>query len=234
MKRNPIAIGAAGCVVILLAWYFLWFAPLGDDISKRSADRDAAQSEHDRLSGDIARLKDLARDEVNEKATLARFQAMAPNGAQLDGLIDQLNDVAQTAGLSWLSVTPSKPEVSTGGTPQPISITMNLTGRFQPLLDYLRGLAHMDRLIVVTGITLSSGAGSSETTDTATSSVTRITSDIDPELTVVLTTKAFVGSESSASLVQAQSEASGLSGTSTSSTSVAAETSVSSSSVGGR
>lgn len=229
MKRNPIAIGAAVCVVIVLAWYFLWFAPLGDDIAKRTADRDTAQSEHDRLSGDLARLKDLARDSVNQKASLERFNAMVPTGAKLDALIDQLNEVSTTAGLSWLSVTPSKPVAAAGGAPQPIGITMNLTGRFQPVLDYLRGLAHMDRLIVVTGITLSAQGSDSQSSDTSTSSLTRVTSDVDPELNVVLTTKAFAGAESAASLAQAQREASNLSGPAGSTTSrTASEASTSS------
>ena len=219
MKRNPIAIGAAVCVAIVLAWYFMWFAPLGDDIAKRTADRDVAQSEHDRLSGDLARLKSLARDAVNQQATQERFRAMVPSGANLDVLIDQLNEVSATAGLSWLSVTPTKPEAGAGGVPRPISITMNLSGRFQPVLDYLRGLAHMDRLIVVTGITLSSQGSDAGSSDTSTSSLARVTSNVDPELNVVLTTKAFAGTESAASLTQAQREASSLSSTASSTSS---------------
>ncbi|MGB2756885.1 MAG: hypothetical protein WBD02_04400, partial [Acidimicrobiia bacterium] len=89
--------------------------------------------------------------------------------------------------------------------------------RFQPVLDYLRGLAHMKRLVVVTGVTLSISSATAAPADASGSALPAVTNTIDPELSVVLTASVFSGAASGAPVAQAQESAGSLGAASSSS-----------------
>ena len=57
MKRNQLLIGGAAVLAVVLLWYFVIYAPLGDDLSSAQTQTSTEQKTTDSLETDLARLQ---------------------------------------------------------------------------------------------------------------------------------------------------------------------------------
>ena len=168
LKRNPlIAIGAALLVIVLL-WYFLLYAPLGDDLSSAQEQTSAEQKKTDGLQADLARLQSQAKNSTQQAALLRKLDAAVPEQPDLAEFIIQANDIADQSGISFLSISPSPPAAGTGATV--IGLNITIQGSFFQLEDYLRLLEQLERLVIVDSISISASSGGSSDGSTDTSS----------------------------------------------------------------
>jgi Tfp pilus assembly protein PilO len=167
VKRNPLIVIGVGFLVIVLLWYFLLYAPLGDDLSSAQAQTSEEQKKTDGLQADLARLQAQAKNSTQQAALLRKLDAAVPEQPDLAEFIIQANDIADQSGISFLSIAPSPPAAGTGASV--INLTISINGSFFQLQDYLRLLEKLERLVIVDGITISAST-SSGSTDTTTSS----------------------------------------------------------------
>lgn len=208
MKRNPTMVIGVTLLLAVAAWLFGWYLPQGGAIDAHKAERVTAESELSRLTNELKRLSVLARDDVKQRARLERLAAMVPVAVDLDDLIEEFQQVADESGLAWLAITPNTVPANEG-VAKPTNITMSLRGRFQPVLDYLRGIASMERLVIVDGVTLGGADdGTSSTETTLEFSAPRITSSIDPELSFTITTRVFSGGADVTAILAADADSS--------------------------
>jgi Tfp pilus assembly protein PilO len=173
VKRNPLLIIGAALVVIVLLWYFLLYAPLGDDLTAAQAQTEAEQKKTDGLQADLARLQAQAKNSTQAQALLRKLDAAVPEQPDLAEFIIQANEIATESGISFLSISPSPPAAGASGA-SVINLTISIGGSFFQLEDYLRLLEKLERLVIVDGITISattdSGGTGTSTTDEFTSS----------------------------------------------------------------
>ncbi len=201
MNRRKTIVACVVMLMLVVIWWVAWYRPAGDDIARANREYSQEKAQMTALEGRLERLRELMKEEVAQQATLLRYAKWIPSELEMDELIDELNTVAEDAGVSWSSFEP-RPVQGDDKLAKPTVITMKLTGRFQTILDYLRGMMHMERLIVVDSIELTSVPEESSSSDESDVSEVRISDTIDPELTVTLTTRAFSGGTDVQSLLK--------------------------------
>jgi hypothetical protein len=94
----------------------------------------------------------------------------------------EMQDIANAAGVKVTSFSPAQPAPSADGKYTEISLGTQFEARWTDVLDYLRRLDKSTRLLRVTNVTITALA-SADTTATA---------DEEVNLSVSLTTKAYV------------------------------------------
>ena len=90
VKRNQLLIGGAALLAIVLLWYFVLYAPLGDDLSSAQAQTAAEQKKTDGLQADLARLQAQAKNAhaaagAAAQARRGRARAARPRGVHHPG-----------------------------------------------------------------------------------------------------------------------------------------------------
>jgi Tfp pilus assembly protein PilO len=189
VKRNQLLIGGAAVLVIVLLWYFLLYAPLGDDLSSAQEQTSAEQKKTDSLQADLARLQSQAKSASQQQAKLRQLDAAVPKNPDLAEFIIQANDIAESSGISFLSIAPTPPAAGEGASV--INLTISISGSFFQLQEYLRSLEQLERLVIVDGISISAGGGGSGSTGTGTTGTADTSSTGDTTLSVSITARMF-------------------------------------------
>jgi type IV pilus assembly protein PilO len=199
MRRGVLAAIIGGAVLLIIAWYFLLFAPTSNDLNDTRDEVSAAESQKQELENAIRRLKELSANQTQQEADLRTLRAAIPPTPDLGEFILQANEIASASGIDWLSVSPSPPVAS--GANSTIALSIQIDGGFFQVLDYLNRMEDMDRLVIVDGVSVSSGAenagGGTDSSSTGGSSTTfdsgSDSSGGAPSLSVTLTARMFTG-----------------------------------------
>ncbi len=189
MKRNHLLIGGAALLAIVLLWWFVLYAPLGDDLSSAQTQRASEESKTDSLRADLSRLQGQQKNGTQQQALLRKLDAAVPEQPDLAEFIIQANEIADQSGIAFLSIAPAPPVAGTGGA-SVIGLTISIQGSFFQLQDYLRLLEKLERLVIVDGITISASDSSTGSTGSTTGGSTS-SSGAGSTLGVTLTARMF-------------------------------------------
>ena len=159
MKRNVLIAGVVGLVVVILAWYFIIYSPIGDDLSAAETSTASEQAKTQDLQNTLARLAAQSKNSTRQEALLRKFDQAIPEKSNLAEFIIQLNKLATSSGIAFQSIAPSPP--TAGGSSSVIKLSINIGGSFFQVKNYLSQLERLERLVIVDGVTISSGGGSS-------------------------------------------------------------------------
>ena len=159
MNRRLLAIAAAACVVLLLAWNFLLYSPRKDQIQEAQDREAAAAAQKSQLETQRNRLRAAQRNEPRLRAQLETLKVAIPDTPNLAQYILDLNDVALRSGIVFLSVTHPPPAAGGEGLPNVIATSINVTGGYFQVLDFINRLVAMPRLITIDTLGLSPEAG---------------------------------------------------------------------------
>ena len=159
MKRNVLIAAAVGLVVVILAWYFIIYSPIGEDLSAAETSTAAEQAKTQDLQNTLARLAAQSKNATRQEALLRKFDQAIPQKSNLAEFIIQLNKLATSSGINFMSITDTPPAV--GGSSSVIGLSINIGGSFFQVKNYLSQLERLERLVIVDGVTISAGAGSS-------------------------------------------------------------------------
>ena len=176
MKRNQILIGVAALLAIVLVWYFVLYAPLGDDLDSAQAQKTEEQKKTDSLQADLTRLQSQQKNGTQQQALLRKLDAAVPEQPDLAEFIIQANEIADQSGISFLSIAPNPPVAGTSGA-SVINLTISIKGSFFQLQDYLRLLEKLERLVIVDSLTISASNENAGTTGSSTDGSTSSSSD---------------------------------------------------------
>ncbi len=198
MKRQPLIIVAAVTVVALLAWFFLFYKPIGDDISTANKRTDTATASAQSLDSQLRALRGVNVAEL--KAQKAKIDAAVPANPDLAQFILDADGIATESGVNWVSISPTPPAAAAGA-PTTITLQIQIQAGFFQLLDYLRDLQQdssatksIGRLVIVDTINVTAGGSGGSTTTGSTAASTAASSfasDGSPVLTVALTARMF-------------------------------------------
>jgi len=205
----------AGALVLVLVWYFALYAPTAKDIDAAKTKTAAAEQERDGLQTTLHRLQDLAKTAPQQQAALRTLDAAVPETPDLADFIIQANDIARRAGIDFLSIAPAPPAAGTtaaaGTATTTINLSITIQGGFFQVLDYLKELEHLDRLVIVDTLNLGSGSGGSSSGTGATGAASSSATS-NGSLSVSLTGRMFTQAAASST----PGAAGGSSGTSSS------------------
>jgi Tfp pilus assembly protein PilO len=194
VKRGVLIGAIAGAVVLILLWYFVLFSPTSSDLSDTRGQVAAAQSQKQELENTIAHLKELSANAAQQQASLRTLRAAVPPTPDLGAFILQANDIATSTGIDWLSIAPTPPTATVGpGPTSTIGLSMQISGGFFEVLDYLNHLEDLERVVVVDTINVAAAGADSGSTGagTGSSGSTGASSGGAPDLNVTLTGRMF-------------------------------------------
>jgi Tfp pilus assembly protein PilO len=180
--QKMIAAGV-GFVILAVVAVVLLVLPMYNQLNDLATQKIAAEQQLQQAQLVLSRLQDAKARSASTEAQILQIGTEMPDSPQLPTLIMELQDMANADDISVTSFAPGQPTPAAGGEFTEIAFTTQLTAKWDDLLDYLTRLNASTRLLRVTNVTISPAASTS-TTSTA--------DQDDPDLTVSLTTKAYV------------------------------------------
>lgn len=152
--RNVILLGALGLVLLVVAFYFLLLGPLLESLDQQAVARDERQATLAELEAEVARLEEVRRSSPELQRQLLELNKRIPTQPEVETLVVQIEDIAQTAGVTQTQIVRGDPAPPGGGgdfTVQPI--TMSFEGTYEELLEFLRLADDLVRLMTVNNVT---------------------------------------------------------------------------------
>lgn len=133
-KEIYIIAGVVG-VVLIAAWFFLFFNPVRTKLANLDKQISTAQTTLDTKTMELASYRQLKTTAPQSKVDLVRLGKMIPSQGNVPSAIVELTETAKLSGLDFLGFTPS---VASTGSPFGMqSMTIKLQGTYFDLEDYL-------------------------------------------------------------------------------------------------
>lgn len=149
-RRNVLALGAVGLVVLAGGFYLLLLAPLLENLDQQAEAREERQARLQDLEEDVARLEEVRRNSPELQRQLLELNKRVPDQPEFDTLVVQIADVADAAEVTQTRVERGDPVPPEGGgdfTVQPI--TMSFEGTYEELQAFLTRVDDLVRLVAV-------------------------------------------------------------------------------------
>lgn len=173
VRLRAILLGA-GFLVLVVAWFFLGFNPNRSRINELRDEQEEVEASITRLEAELARLEELQRMEPELRAQFTRLQDAVPEDPRIPDFILQVQEAANLAGIEFLSISPSLPAAFTppggeGGAAnlQAIAVSIQTTGRFFALEDFIIRLEKLARAVRINTFGLSPGGGAADVPGTS-------------------------------------------------------------------
>lgn len=192
-----ILIGVGIVVLILILFFFLGWRPQSARLSQLAQKKQQEESKYKEAEATLTRLKAAKKEAPEIEAKLVTLSKRMPEEPEMPSLLVELQDVANEAGIDFVSIKPSPPAVKETKDKKKYSeipLSISLEGSFFDVVDYLYRLEKMPREIKVKNISV----------------VTTL--DDYPDLTVELSGFAFVLGEAKIPSAGAQATGGGASG----------------------
>ena len=220
MNRKVLLIAAGAAVALVAVWFLLLWSPQGAKLDAARERQAEAEDANGALALRIERLRDLRARRPELEADLVALRSAVPESPELDDFLLDTDAAADRAGVDITSVSPGKPAaagdaaagttaaatpapaaapataatdtaVATAGTPpSAISLSLDASGGYFQILDFINRLDDLPRIVVVDSLSLSGGgsgdASASGTGDTAATGGTG-----SSELTMSITARMF-------------------------------------------
>jgi Tfp pilus assembly protein PilO len=183
-RRAPIFAGVAMALLVVIA-FVVFVMPKSGEISKAEDDLATAQAQEQSLRAQLASLQDAQEQAPKTRRQIQALENEVPQTADLPALIRLLREAADRAAVDLFQFAPSTPTVDPSGTFSVISTSVNVTGSYFSLDEFLFRLESLPRAAKVTTISLTPGASSTSTsTSTPAPSPSLSASNLTMQLTV--------------------------------------------------
>jgi type IV pilus assembly protein PilO len=157
--RNILILGALILVLLAVAYYFLLFSPLRQEYLARYDERARKEAQEAQLERTIAGLENVRRDAPNIERQILEYSKRLPTEDEIPTLVVQIEEIAEEADVTQLSIEPGSPEAPHGGGDfSRIPITMSFEGTYEELQDFLLRVRNLTRLVTVNEVTYEEAA----------------------------------------------------------------------------
>lgn len=181
--QKMIAVVVAGIILAAIVFVVL-VLPMFTELDTLAAQKTGAEQQRQQAQAVLSGLEEAKAQSAATEAKLLKIGTQMPDSPQLPTLIIEMQDLANNAGVKVTSFSPAIPAPNAGGKYTEISLTTQITAKWDDLLDYLKRLSNSTRLLRVTNVTINPVA-SDDTSSTA-------DADAPIDLNVSLTTRAYV------------------------------------------
>jgi Tfp pilus assembly protein PilO len=178
-RRTPILVGVGAVVLVFLAVFFL-VLPKSADISKAKEDLATAQQQESSLRVQLQALQEAQQEAPQTKREIQKVETQVPPTADLPALIRLLREAADRAAVDLFQFSPSTPTLDPSGTFSTIATSVNVTGSYFALDEFLFRLESLPRAAKVTNVAVSPG-GETATTGTTTTTASSLTMQLTVE-----------------------------------------------------
>lgn len=152
--RNILILGLLVVLLLVVGYYFLFLGPLLDRLGERSEERSAKEAQLANLRQEVAELEAVRRNAPETERQLLELSKRVPTQPEIPTLVVQMEDVADAAGVTQLSIEPGTPGPPPGGGDYSVvPVTMSFEGTYEQLVDFLRRTGQLARLVTINGVT---------------------------------------------------------------------------------
>jgi type IV pilus assembly protein PilO len=152
--RNILVLVLLVLLLLVVGYYFLFLGPLLDRLGERSEERSAKEAQLANLRQEVAELEAVQRSAPETERQLLELSKRVPTQPEIPTLVVQMEDVADAAGVTQLSIQPGTPGPPPGGSDYSVvPVTMSFEGTYEQLVDFLRRTRQLARLVTVNGVT---------------------------------------------------------------------------------
>ena len=176
---------AGGAAAALLAlWFLLLWGPQGGKLQDAEDRQEAADAANSALELRLARLEASQEKATELMADRDDLRRAVPDEPELAQFILDANDIATNAGVTFLSISPGEPSPNPTGGPPVVTLNVSVRGTYESVIEYLRLLEELPRVVVVDSLSLVPAEG----TELAVSITARMFATSAPNITTTTTT----------------------------------------------
>lgn len=193
MKGRRKIVAAAVAALFVCGLFFMFFIrPRQSEVTKARDAVVAAEAQQQELQLDLQRLQELKANAPKLNALLERIRGYVPKDDEIPNFIFQVQEAANTAGVSFVKITPELPKPPAQPAPlAEIRITMNASGSFFSLQDFIRRLYSLDRSLRIDTVALAAAGAGPEGSQAPDPGSTTGTTGTDDELTLTVAARIF-------------------------------------------
>ena len=104
--RNILILGILILVVLAIAYYFLLFSPLRQDYLAKYDERTRREAQKQQLEQTAAQLENILRNSNDIERQILELSKRIPEQAEIPTLVVQIEEVAQAADVTQLTIEP--------------------------------------------------------------------------------------------------------------------------------
>ena len=151
---QPIKAVLGGLLVILLAaaFYFLLFAPLGEDLQAAETKNAELVAKKQKIQQRVIDYQQCAEELSTLEQQTRKNKRVLPERAEIPAFLQDLNRLAELSGLEIQLVEPTPEEAEEHYTRIPVKLS--LQGRFHQLAKFFFNVSRIDRAISMENIGL--------------------------------------------------------------------------------
>ncbi len=184
--RNILILGLLFLVVLAIAYYFLLFSPLRQDYLAKYDERTRREAQKQQLEQTAAQLENIRRNSDDIERQILELSKRIPEQAEIPTLVVQIEEVAQAADVTQLTIEPGEPQAPTsGGDFSRIPITKSFEGTNEQLQDFLLRVRNLARLVTINQVNY-------EPVEERVGGETTVSRDVEDLLTVELVAEIYV------------------------------------------
>ena len=152
-NRNILILGLLIIVLVVVGYYFLLLSPLLANLSESAEARDAKEAQLANVRQEVAALEAVRSNAPEIERQLLEYSKRIPTQPQIETLVVQIEEVADAAGVTQLSIQPGTPEPPPGGGDYSVvPITMSFEGTYEQMQLFLENTRNLARLVTVEGV----------------------------------------------------------------------------------
>jgi type IV pilus assembly protein PilO len=152
--RNILILGVLALILLAVAYYFLLFSPLRQEYLARYDERTQKEAREQQLEQTVADLENVQRNAPDIERQILEYGKRIPEQDEIPTLVVQIQEVADEANVTQLSIRPSPPEAPPGGGDfSRIPITMSFEGTYEEMQDFLLRVRNLARLVTINDVT---------------------------------------------------------------------------------
>jgi Tfp pilus assembly protein PilO len=175
-------VAAAAVIVVLVAFFLLFVKPKQGELSDGESRVQAEQQRTISLQAELQRLQSLQAEAPKLQARLQKIRDLVPQTNQVPNFIFQVQEAADSSGVSFVSVAPDLPKPPPeGASLAEVRLSIQAGGGYFALQDFLRRLYSLDRAVRVDTLTFT-GTGSSGETGGAATTATASAGEIQVQM----------------------------------------------------
>lgn len=145
-SRDTLIAALIGIIVVAGLVVAFLIMPRFKEIGRLEAELAQADQQIAEAQAVLNRRQDAKAAAAKTQAELLALANSMPDAPEMPTLIIELQDIANEAGLVFVSVKPTDPEQDPGGFTA-IKMDMVVTGQWPDVIEYLRRLAKLDRQV---------------------------------------------------------------------------------------
>ena len=153
-ERNILLIGLLVLVLLAVGYYFLFLGPLLNNLNERTQERADKQAQLANVQQQVAELEGVRQNAPEIERQLLELSKRIPTQPEIPTFVVQIEEIADAAGVTQLSIEPGSVESPEGGGDYSVvPITMTFTGTYEQMQDFLLRTRNLARLVTVRQVT---------------------------------------------------------------------------------